>query len=130
MLPVITSESEPELFAKLVAGAHEFDTGRYWHAHEEWEEGWRAYTAPDRDFCKGLIQFTVIQHHLNRGAPSAARALLVRGRVPVLLDIPSAGRWPVLVPEILAVHAAQLAVFEQGGEPAVTSLKIGPMLAV
>src|SRR5687768_5239958 len=40
----------------LRAGAAHFDQGRYWSAHEAWEEVWRAYHGADRHYLKGLIQ--------------------------------------------------------------------------
>ena len=45
----------------LDAGIAEFDTGRFWHAHEEWEDLWKSLKAQDYDVLyvkgiQGLIQ--------------------------------------------------------------------------
>lgn len=39
-----------------IEGIRLFNTGHFWHAHEQWEECWRAASDPDATFYKGLIQ--------------------------------------------------------------------------
>ncbi len=40
-----------------LAGIELFNNGRFWHAHEEWEEAWLASDDPQiRLFYKGIIQ--------------------------------------------------------------------------
>lgn len=65
------------------AGAHLFDEGRYWDAHEAWEERWREETdAVDRKTFQALIQIAAALHKLTearaRDADAAAR-LFARG---------------------------------------------------
>ncbi|MDP6639788.1 MAG: DUF309 domain-containing protein [Candidatus Poseidoniaceae archaeon] len=45
----------------LESGTAEFNVGRFWHAHEEWEELWKSLKAQDYDILyvrgiQGLIQ--------------------------------------------------------------------------
>ena len=45
----------------LDAGIAEFDSGRFWHAHEEWEDLWKSLKAQDYDILyvrgiQGMIQ--------------------------------------------------------------------------
>ena len=45
-----------------------FNSGRYFEAHEVWEDLWRAEKrVPSRDCYQGLIQAAVGMHHLSRG---------------------------------------------------------------
>jgi SAM-dependent methyltransferase len=58
------------------AGARLFDDGRYWDAHEAWEERWRIETRePARLFLQGLIQVAAAFHKkvVVGDAASAAR---------------------------------------------------------
>ncbi|HLE85951.1 MAG TPA: DUF309 domain-containing protein [Thermoanaerobaculia bacterium] len=91
------------------AGVDHFNSGRYFEAHEAWEEIWRSRPAPERpaaedrvgapspppggeeregekeggsskDLWRGLIQVAVgLYHHLERGNPAAARRVMARG---------------------------------------------------
>jgi predicted metal-dependent hydrolase len=56
-----------------------FDTGRYFEAHEVWEDLWRG-TSPGsvRLLYQGLIQGAVGMHHLSRGNMRGARAQLTK----------------------------------------------------
>jgi hypothetical protein len=91
------------------AGVDHFNAGRYFEAHEAWEEIWRSRPAPEppaaedragapspppggeeregekeggcnNDLWRGLIQVAVgLYHHRERGNPAAARRVLARG---------------------------------------------------
>jgi predicted metal-dependent hydrolase len=37
-------------------GIEEFNRSRYWHAHEEWEKGWKNLPEPHRTYLQALIQ--------------------------------------------------------------------------
>lgn len=51
----------------LERGIEEFNRGRYWHAHEAWEEAWTPDRhGPDRGFYKGLIQIAAGCLHYTR----------------------------------------------------------------
>jgi predicted metal-dependent hydrolase len=45
--------------------------GRYFEAHEELEEAWRAAPAEERDFFQGLVHFAVAWYQAGRGRPVA-----------------------------------------------------------
>lgn len=124
----ITPRTEPDLWPRLLAGAREFDARRFWHAHERWEEAWRAWSAADRCVLLGLIQLAAVQHHLQRGRPSAARALLERDNLARHLAAADPARWPIDAAALHAVAEAQRAAFAAGGTPPVSALRLGPML--
>ena len=60
----------------LQAGIFFFNDGRYFEAHEAWEDMWRITRGPLRLFYQGLVQAAVGLHHLSRGNLNGARAQL------------------------------------------------------
>lgn len=51
----------------LDRGVELFNAGRYWDAHEAWEEAWMPdRKGPDAGFFKGLIQVAAGCHHYLR----------------------------------------------------------------
>jgi len=51
----------------LARGVELFNQGRYWEAHEAWEEAWTPdRRGPDRGFYKGLIQVAAGCLHYHR----------------------------------------------------------------
>jgi predicted metal-dependent hydrolase len=51
----------------LARGVELFNAGRYWDAHEAWEEAWTPdRRGPDRGFYKGLIQVAAGCLHYGR----------------------------------------------------------------
>lgn len=56
-----------------------FNGVRYWHAHEAWEELWRAAPDEERDFYQGLIQVAAGLLHLQRRNVRGARNKLAEG---------------------------------------------------
>ena len=50
--------------------------GDPWHAHEVWEDCWRADRSPHRHAWKGLIQLAAADFHRRRGSPAIARRLV------------------------------------------------------
>jgi predicted metal-dependent hydrolase len=56
-----------------------FNGVRYWHAHEAWEELWRAAPDEERDFYQGLILLAAGLLHLQRRNPRGARNKLREG---------------------------------------------------
>ncbi len=66
--------------ALLREGVEHFNAGRFFEAHESWEEIWRSTTPEPKDLWRGLIQVAVgLHHHLVRGKPAPARRVLARG---------------------------------------------------
>lgn len=64
-----------------LAGIALFNDGRFWHAHEEWEDAWRATADPDtRLFYKGIIQTTAALVHWQRGNPRGLRLNWAKAR--------------------------------------------------
>jgi uncharacterized protein len=67
-------------------GAHLYEAGQFFEAHEAWEERWKAATdASERRFLQGLIQVAAAFHQLLvRRSPASAVRLL--GRALAKLD--------------------------------------------
>ena len=65
--------------AALERGIEHFNAGRYFQAHEAWEEGWHPAPEPERDFWQGLTQVAVGLTHRQRGNAHGAATLLRRG---------------------------------------------------
>ena len=74
--PPIDPERADETFRRAVAL---FNGVRYWHAHEAWEELWRAAPDEERDFYQGLIQVAAGLLHLQRRNARGARNKLLEG---------------------------------------------------
>jgi predicted metal-dependent hydrolase len=53
-----------------------FNAGRYFEAHEAWEDMWRTAGGPLRLFYQGLVQAAVGLHHLSQGNQNGAAAQL------------------------------------------------------
>jgi hypothetical protein len=68
-----------------------FDHGSYWHAHEAWEQVWRAERVPNRHFLKGLIQVAAALHHVQAGRRAVGERLVERARAH--LDAHTGERW-------------------------------------
>ena len=59
-------------------GINFFNGGRYFEAHEAWEDLWRQSGGPLRLFYQGLVQAAVGLHHLKEGNLDGARTVLGR----------------------------------------------------
>lgn len=57
--------------ASFKRGLDEIQAGRYFEAHEELEEAWRAAPADERDFFQGLVHVAVAWYQAGRGRPVA-----------------------------------------------------------
>jgi predicted metal-dependent hydrolase len=57
--------------AAFKRGLEAIRAGRYFEAHEELEEAWRAASAEERDFFQGLVHVAVAWHQAGRGRPVA-----------------------------------------------------------
>ena len=85
-------ESRFDVFLEL--GLTDFNTGRFWHAHEAWETIWLESQDPDlRRFLQGLIQIAAAYHHVQRGTVRGAVRLFdagiakLRGSQPGLCNL-------------------------------------------
>lgn len=62
-------------------GIERFNAGRFYDAHESWEEVWRSTTPEPKDLFQGLVQVAAGMHHvLDRGALEPGRRVLGKGR--------------------------------------------------
>jgi len=57
--------------AQLKRGLEAIRTGRYFAAHEELEDAWRAAPSEERDFFQGLVHVAVAWYQAGRGRPVA-----------------------------------------------------------
>ncbi len=57
-------------------GLEEIRAGRYFEAHEELEEAWRAAPPEERDFFQGLVHVAVAWYQAGRGRPVATGSQL------------------------------------------------------
>ena len=57
--------------AAFKRGLEEIRAGRYFAAHEELEDAWRAAPAEERDFFQGLVHVAVGWYQAGRGRPIA-----------------------------------------------------------
>ena len=105
----------PTWWDDVRAGAVCYDEGQYWHAHEHWERAWKAHLELHRHYLKGLIQFTAVCHHLARGKPRAARALLDRGPMHLADNHPLS--WPFDTAHLMIVAAVLARAIDRGGSP-------------
>lgn len=64
---------------KFERGVAHFNAGRFFEAHEVWEELWLAAAEPEKTFLQGLIQVAAAFHHQARGNARGARSLLPAG---------------------------------------------------
>jgi predicted metal-dependent hydrolase len=53
--------------AAFKRGLEEIRAGRYFEAHDELEEAWRAAPADERDFFQGLVHVAVAWYQAGRG---------------------------------------------------------------
>lgn len=68
--------SEPARYdERLVRGCDYFNECDFFEAHEIWEDLWKDYQGPFRNFYKGLIQVAVCLHHFGNGNIRGAKKL-------------------------------------------------------
>jgi len=60
----------------LAEGLRQYNTGRFFAAHEAWESVWLTAPQPEKLFLQALIQVTVAFHHLQRDNTLGATRLL------------------------------------------------------
>jgi predicted metal-dependent hydrolase len=54
-------------------GLRLFNSGAFWHAHEQWEACWRQASEPEATLYKGLIQAAAALVHWQRANPIGLR---------------------------------------------------------
>lgn len=67
----------------LQEGARRFDAGRFWDAHEAWEDAWHALRGADHDaeaaFVQGLILAAAALENLREGHGDGFRRQMAQG---------------------------------------------------
>jgi predicted metal-dependent hydrolase len=64
---------------KFEMGIAHFNAGRFFEAHEAWEEIWLGETEPEKTFLQGIIQIAAAFHHYSRGNHRGMKSLLAAG---------------------------------------------------
>lgn len=71
--------------ALVAEGARRFNAGKFWDAHETWEDAWHALRAAKRPedaaFLQGLILATAALENLRRGKPTGFRRQMAEALV-------------------------------------------------
>jgi hypothetical protein len=76
----LASPSRVSAADAFAAGGRLFDAGRYWDAHEAWEDRWRVAKDEEKRALQGLIQIAAALHKLHvMNAPEPALRLFTRG---------------------------------------------------
>ena len=65
--------------AQFQLGIELFNAGRFFEAHEAWEEIWLVASEPEKTFFQGLIQVSAAFHHRLRGNRQGMESLLEAG---------------------------------------------------
>ena len=97
-------------------GVAHFDAGRYYDAHESWEDLWRTLDGTDRLFLQALIQAAVALHHLERGNLAGARQL-ARAAISKLSLLPGS-MWGLDCEALAADFSARFDPLLRGSEGA------------
>ena len=63
------------LLHSWTTGVEEFNQGRFWHAHEEWERGWKNLPSREKTYVQALIQFAAVFHLFELGRSRPALSL-------------------------------------------------------
>lgn len=84
----LDSFPDPALQEWLEGGIREWNAGRYWHAHEEWEQGWKATSGEEKAAFQALILLAAALHkafgmnHLQGGFANLHKADLRLAKAP------------------------------------------------
>jgi predicted metal-dependent hydrolase len=60
-------------------GVEQFNSRKFFEAHETWEEIWLFAPEPEKTFLQGIIQVAAAFHHFCRGNRAGAQSLLRAG---------------------------------------------------
>src|SRR3954470_8598595 len=63
---------------ELRRGLALFNSGDFFHAHEVWEDWWRATTRPGKQTIQSMIQMAVAMHHASTGNWDGAKSVMER----------------------------------------------------
>lgn len=101
----------------LGAGRRLFNDGKFFEAHEAWEEAWLGETREAKQLLQGLIQIAAGYHQaFDRAAASGCRRLLEAGRAKLQTLAPDAAGLDLAA----FLHAVELSLAQarawEGGE--------------
>ena len=68
---------DPELFAE---GIDLFNAGKFFEAHEVWEEIWKHSSGEEKLFYQGIIQAAAAMVHVQRDNPAGAQSMYLKAR--------------------------------------------------
>lgn len=105
----------PEDWAEFEHGVRLFNSAKFWHSHEAWEQIWLRHREDERLFFQGLIQLAAAYHQL-----------LVKGSHRGLLNNfdKAYAKLEVFQPEYLGVHVKPLLKFIEEGKK--EAARLGP----
>ena len=108
-----------ELFFR---GIREFNEGKFFEAHDSFEEIWQGYRGPDRDFLQGLIQAAVGLYHLERQNLKGARSQITKACSHITAYRPE--HWGLAVDLLFASLQRQLGILEAYQERGAEGIEI------
>lgn len=95
----------------------DFNSCRFWHAHEAWETIWLEERGSSREFLRGLIQLSAAYHHIQQGTLRGAVRLFTaamrrlapyqpeHGGIPTAALLEAAGRDLERISEVIRTCA-------------------------
>jgi len=72
----LTERSQRAAFSR---GMRQFNSLKFWHAHESWELIWLSAPQPDKTFLQGIIQVAAAFYHHQKENHVGMRSLMRRG---------------------------------------------------
>lgn len=69
-----------EVIENWQQGVDHYNVGRFWDAHERWEQDWKDLAEPMRGWVQAWIQIAGSHHLRSKGRMRPAHALLERAR--------------------------------------------------
>ena len=100
---------------KFRKGLDQFNHGRFFDAHETWEEIWLPSPEPEKTFLQGIIQVAAAFHHYTRGNRAGAHSLL-RAGLKKLDPFPETHRG-LQLEELRAAARRWIAALASGNDP-------------
>ena len=71
--------TKPDFATYFLEGIHNFNSRKFWEAHESWEALWLESESDLEQFLQGLIQIAAAYHHVQRGTYRGAPRLFAAG---------------------------------------------------
>jgi len=84
-------------------GVAEFNSGRFWHAHERWELGWKQLPSPEKEYVQALIQSCAVFYLILEKARFRPAFRLCRSALNKLAWVKDQGLNPKANPQLKIV---------------------------